>query len=1166
VIGMSSKLAFLRRALRSVSAGFALALFCGTPALADDTEIFLGNMQSARPNILLIFDTSGSMSSDVTGAREPFDPQVTYAGTCQPNAIYWRVGSGTQPDCNNPNAGGDNFFAANQLTCDAAAQAIAAVGFSGLTFSAQWDPEQQIWIGLDPAVKDQPVECKLDSGVHGPDATDVRRFPADEDQWTNVEADKFDYTRAGTNSDHRFYSSNWLNWLQSPPASTPPSRMQVAQLAARALVQTVGGVNFGLMRYSNTGGDADAAAEGGMVVFPISPIETSRAALVDQINQFQPGGFTPLSETLFEARQYFAGDDVVYGVDSVPVPSVPESRTGTDGERYLSPADAECQRNFVIYLTDGLPTRDTGAQPAIESLIGGTCDDDTGQDADGSGRCLDDLADYMFNNDQRPAGGPSPAAGNQNVAIYTVGFGEDVAGSPYLVEVANRGGGEAFEASDSVSLTSAFDNIIADIADVGTTFVAPAVTVNAFNRTETMSDVYLSMFQPADTIHWAGNVKKYRFNEQGELVGADGTTVIDQNGFFEDDARSIWSGQADGGEATLGGAAHELPNPAQRNLYTFLGTNPDLTDASNAVNVGNIGLTDVLLGLIQAGQPARNDLIDWARGRDVNDEDADNDTTEARNAMGDPLHSRPAVVIYGGPETDPDAVVYATTNDGYLHAIDTRDGEELWSFIPADLLNRLPALFANDESTVKHYGLDGDVRALRIDLDRDGEIEPSDGDKVYLYFGMGRGGSNYYALDVTSKNSPQHLWTLTPNELPGVGQTWSPAQFTRVNIRGETQNALQIALVFGGGYDPTQDNDQVATLYNTDTVGNRIFMVDAENGDLLWYGGGPGVGDADLDLSLPRMNNSIPSGIRVIDFDSDGFGDRMYAADTGGRVWRLDIITDTDATAAGVQVPNASELVTGGRFATLGAADPEAGSDNAATRRFYNTPDVALIRRRGTDVYLNVALGSGWRGHPLNTDIQDFFFSLRDYSPFTKFTQADYNSRAPIVVDDLVDITTNVTPSIPDGTLGWRLELRLPSGFEGEKVLAESRTFDNQVFFPTYLPETQSGDCAPIGSNRAYAVNVDNGSPVQDINRDGETTPTDRYTDLAIGGIAPSVQFFFHRRPPGDGQGDSDGDGIPDNQDPDAFDPVSCASGWVNLRGLCDNGGTVTRTYWRSSR
>ncbi len=58
---------------------------------------------------------------------------------------------------------------------------------------------------------------------------------------------------------------------------------------------------------------------------------------------------------------------------------------------------------------------------------------------------------------------------------------------------------------------------------------------------------------------------------------------------------------------------------------------------------------------------------------DVLDENGNNDVTEARKDMGDPLHSRPATVIYGGPADDPDITLYATTNDGYLQAVNCED-------------------------------------------------------------------------------------------------------------------------------------------------------------------------------------------------------------------------------------------------------------------------------------------------------------------------------------------------------------------------------------------------------------------------------------------------------------------------------------------------------------
>jgi type IV pilus assembly protein PilY1 len=372
------------------------------------------------------------------------------------------------------------------------------------------------------------------------------------------------------------------------------------------------------------------------------------------------------------------------------------------------------------------------------------------------------------------------------------------------------------------------------------------------------------------------------------------------------------------------------------------------------------------------------------------------------------------------------------------------------------------------------------------------------------------------------------------------------------------QNSLNLVLIFGGGYDETQDNDQGATIYNTDGLGNQVFMVDALSGQLLWFASGPG-GAVAPNLQLDRMNNSIPSAVRVLDLDGNGFADRMYVGDTGGRLWRFDILADSDPATPGVTVPRPSELVTGGVIASLGNAD-DTTHPIASTRKFYETPDVSLVRRRGASTYLNIAIGSGWRGHPLNVAIQDRFYAIRDYEPFNPLTQTLFDNFDVITDGELADITTNVNPLVPDGAPGWKLELRLPGGFTGEKVLAESRTFNNVIFFPTYLPDGTAGSdpCAPAGTNRAYAVSVNDGRPVIDINRDNQTTTEDRYSRLAQGGIAPEFTFLFPGRAEGDGEGEP-------GEQPLARLPVRCAVGVEIVNGLCASGNTMMRTYWRQS-
>src|SRR5690606_5860402 len=103
-----------------------------------------------------------------------------------------------------------------------------------------------------------------------------------------------------------------------------------------------------------------------------------------------------------------------------------------------------------------------------------------------------------------------------------------------------------------------------------------------------------------------------------------------------------------------------------------------------------------------------------------------------------------------------EVVVFVGTNDGYLHAIDGSSGRELWSFVPKELLDDMNRLFFNPRSNFKHYGIDGSIVPVVFDRNNNGIIETSspENDFVYLVFGLRRGGSSYYALDVSDKNNP----------------------------------------------------------------------------------------------------------------------------------------------------------------------------------------------------------------------------------------------------------------------------------------------------------------------------------------------------------------------------------------------------------------------------
>lgn len=151
-------------------------------------------------------------------------------------------------------------------------------------------------------------------------------------------------------------------------------------------------------------------------------------------------------------------------------------------------------------------------------------------------------------------------------------------------------------------------------------------------------------------------------------------------------------------------------------------------------------------------------------------------------------HSTPTFV--GAPQGDPyylgndyetfqsnnanrTPVVYVGANDGMLHAFEAATGEEMWAFVPHNLLSKLKIQRRFDESGDEDY-----VHSFFID----GPLvleDVHDGNqwRTVLISGQGQGqglhDNNYYfALDVTDPENPKPLWEFSDTSDYG-GETCS---------------------------------------------------------------------------------------------------------------------------------------------------------------------------------------------------------------------------------------------------------------------------------------------------------------------------------------------------------------------------------------------------------
>lgn len=895
-------------------------------------------------------------------------------------------------------------------------------------------------------------------------------------------------------------------WYRNREYQSPSVASIVNQLVNRGDWQSGNDMMFILSDFNNTRGaytysERPSGAAKLVIEFQgqATPGQTStvREHLVSKVDELSASGYTPIVDTLYEGVLYYGGLDVDYGLtrgnNSVSNTVRRNTRvshrlsyTGQDatlpsgceednlsssncitqqipqGARYLSPiTDRQCQvNNHIVLLSDG-EANNNHSVDEIETLLSASC---TGS---GGEKCGLSLVRNIADTEESVI--------DSRIITHTIGFAANTQANSFLNQIALQGGGGFYQADNSQELLGAFQSILKTVKDVNATFVSPGVAVNQLNRLTHKDELYFALFKPSEGSNWPGNLKKYKIDGDTILDKNGLPAVDDGNGFFSEQAHSYWSVLTDGNDVRQGGAASKLS--LARNLFTFSVPGP-LANSANRLHENNISLTGALLNIDMLSDviTVRSNLLKWVRGVDLKDDDGDGDTSDIRLQMGDPIHSQPVIVNYSAT----DSAIFVATNQGFLHSFDAQTGSENFAVIPQELLGNLYEFYRENTTSNHIYGLDGDLVLRHFE------------DKIYLYVGMRRGGRNYYTFDITSKTNPILVHQIVGGNtgFEKLGQTWSRPTVTKIKV-GET---IRNVLIFGGGYDVEQDN-KVAR--SADSVGNAVFIVDADTGALIWSASNSGA-----DLLLGDMEYSIPARISVIDRDNDGLADHMYVADLGGQLFRLDIHNGLGR----------SELVSGGLLADLGG---DLAEDN---RRFYYAPDVAQISTIDENFYA-VAIGSGYRAHPLNAEIQDSFYMLKDFGIFTKDEQGDYGlPENPFTRDDLYDATAHLLTSsdqtvaeeqgaIYANRAGWLVDL----GSGGEKVLASPLILNYQVFFTTYLPASANDSlCAPpSGNSRAYLVELINGNAVVDLNNDNQTTHQDRFTNLKQTGIAPDTKILI---------------------------------------------------------
>jgi type IV pilus assembly protein PilY1 len=782
----------MRNSARHSFAAFALAsavVLAPTLTWSDDSDLF--STTAVAPNVLLLMDNSSTMNtiiyhpSFVPGAASTCD-SATYGsfpatadGAFDPSAIYY--------------AENNKFYT-----------------YDGVTLTNQGSTTRTHCGKTRTIYTDSKADTDPDLNKR------YTRWPGDYLNWYFSAAADAAYVQISQNNNG--FPSSCVGGVSF--ARYQRTRLNVAKQVLKDVVcevNLVGQVRFGVATYRDSGAGTDDP-NGGYVIEEVDiPNSAQQADLVSAIQSLAAETASPTAEALFQLYTYFmsrASADLPKGADGstkFPAYTYDTGSSGVGGNydtgtnQAADPVQYSCQKNFVMIISDGDPTKDDfdtenpantaygfnqfmsligdyNADGETETGAGVICPPNTG--ACEPSRWLDDIAKYMHENDMRP-----DFNGDQTLDIYTIGFNASSASNAQLTKTASVGNGLHFGVSDESALAQAIIDSLQDIIEKSQSFTAATVPAS---RTLAGEQIYVSLFTPTSrSPYWNGSLRSYKFTADGQVLSSNGSCALDDP-----------SGNChDGGflptatHPPYWDAADEIPAPASRNLWTSLwdtsgaGSTDVVRFRHESVAGGT--LDDLDLGVVfpppapYTGSVATNEdqltaeIIANVRGCYMGT-GANGVPCQVRpSVLSDIFHSNPVVV--GAPSyssSDPsfsafranyltrDRVIYAGSNGGFMHGFHAGDwittpapahydegtGTELFGFMPwptRQIIKNVP----RDTGGRDYYGVDGSP------LTADAWIHTTAGQttklasgsewRTVLVGGLRQGGESYFALDIT---------------------------------------------------------------------------------------------------------------------------------------------------------------------------------------------------------------------------------------------------------------------------------------------------------------------------------------------------------------------------------------------------------------------------------
>lgn len=678
----------------------------------------------------------------------------------------------------------------------------------------------------------------------------------------------------------------------------------------------------------------------------------------------------------------------------------------------------------------------------------------------------------------------------QDVKTFTVGFGRDLSneGRRYLQE-GSTGKDAYFSATNSDELVKAFEKMFSEIENNSTTI--PTETTSTSTPANASSSISgLAAILSLDTSKWSSVFKFYKFDRNGKVTKQNYPATFTNRKILMNNGKEIYW--------LYGGA-----NNSSATVHTDFGFK-DATEFTNAFLpwLARTSKTDAEIETAAKSVQSQNRTVEAYRERTK----TANDPTRM---MGDVLDSSAQTAgknakylmvgandgmfyIYRNDSVNPKEPAYNLVLN-YLPGGMERESKE------ETLAKVLPTIAEKNYGQPFNphiYGVNGGTFTVTT-----AEMKKIGGRKqqTILMSNMGQGGRGAFALKITgndstkANNSPVGLdadssswnisvplWETQKGDDNMLGYTISKpslyqlaANWTADGKKPDVKNDVRVAAFLANGFQSGNKSlqyDKYPTLYIYDALGEDVGSASQLSKSLNT------AGNVLAKISTEKARADGPGALAspvVVDLDFDGIADVVYAGDYYGDLYRFDLRNT-------MPKKNADGTFTGGWKVTK-IYDGDPSQPITAAPAVYNRGNNKVIVTFGTgsDIFVN---------DRKNMKVQSFFGIYDDLNQKEVVTAAKKDN---LLQQTLVPANTvgqrTISPNIDtlDETRyrGWYVDLDAGSNKEengvkkfrsSEKVTVQPNILLSSVFFTTriYTAEESGLGSAKTATETCQVINT----------------------------------------------------------------------------------------------